>query len=151
MSLGRRIGRLEKAMAPSKDDPYGLGALAYDEITVQLLMIYRFTAADASASETVRRDASAQAAKIEDEIRSVARAWRVPPAPENLGWRRSMHLERTGRDDYELPLTRCGEGDNCWRWPDIMQRRRALRALPEIAALIAEGEAIAAIRAGITQ
>lgn len=27
-------------------------------------------------------------------------------------------------------------------WPDIMARRRALRALPEIAVLIADGEAL---------
>jgi hypothetical protein len=51
-----------------------------------------------------------------------------------------MHHQTTGQDDYELPLTPLGEGDDRWRWPDIMvERRRALRALPEIAPLIDEG------------
>ena len=42
--------------------------------------------------------------------------------------------------EYELPITCTGEGDDLWRWPDIVARRRAVRALPDIAALIADGE-----------
>lgn len=142
MKLASRVARLEKALAPSEDDPYGLRALTNDEITVQLLQACRLIAADPSVLEPERQRAAAEAAEIENEIRSMARAWRVAPAPENLEWRRAMHRKTTGRDDYELPLTRTGEGDDLWRWPDIMARRRALRALPEIAVLIADGEAL---------
>ena len=83
----------------------------------------------------------------------------TPETPETVGMFNMRHLslarreadisihhvrpkqrETTGRDDYELPITRTGEGDDLWRWPDIVARRRAVRALPDIAALIADGE-----------
>jgi hypothetical protein len=130
------MSRLEAKFGPRADDPFGLADLTDDELNVRFLLTCREIVADPTVDEPTRLQAAADAAKIEEKLRSFAKAWQDPVALKNLEFRRAMHCKATGRDDYELPLTSDCEGD--LDRPDTMERRRALRSIPEIAVLFSE-------------
>jgi hypothetical protein len=140
VSLKSRLARLEAKLGARADDPFGLGDLTDDELSARILFTCRELLADPTVDEPARLQAAATTAEIEEKIRSFARAWREPVGLVSLAWRRQVYRKATGRDDYELPLTRDCEID--LERPDTMERRRALRSIPEIALLITEASGV---------
>jgi hypothetical protein len=66
----------------------------------------------------------------------------LPEYARHLDWCRSCWRRRTGRDDYIPAITGAIYGGSeyaDWEAANIMERRAALRALPDIAALIRAG------------
>lgn len=138
MSVVARLERLERKFGTDLADPFGLARMTLDELKVQLLLVSYSIAANPDGDPVERVKALAHIPALELEIRSVAQAWRNPGARDNFDYRREMYARRHGRAgaDYELPITWLGDGDDAV--PAVMARRRALRAVPEVAALLRE-------------
>ncbi len=136
MSLSSRVIRLEEKAQRTRDsDPYGLVGLTYDEHVVMLLDICREIVADPAVDPAERDQCDAEIAKIEDEIMAKWRGHlRTPADTSGMLWRREWRGPQG--EEYVEPLTYCGEGD--LHAPNVMQRRAALRARPDIQRLLAD-------------
>jgi hypothetical protein len=112
-----------------------LAQLTYDELNILLWQAARSVAADPETSAG-ERDAFEQRSKdIEADIVAQARQVASPDYARHLAWCRSAWKSRTGRDDYVPAVTGAENGhgeDHDLERPDIMLRRAALHALPEI-------------------
>jgi hypothetical protein len=136
MSLGSRVIRLEESALRRRDaDPFGLAGVAYDEQVVMLLDLCREVVADPHCDATEKAECLAETAKIEDEIKA---KWRghllIPEDRPGMQWRRGWRQHHG--EDYVEPLTYCGESD--LHMPQVMRRRAALRARPDVQRLLAD-------------
>jgi hypothetical protein len=150
--LKSRLARLEYGAAPAADDPFGL-----DDLTDERLKILRYDLAwtrrrHEDTADDERADAARRIAQTEREIRETAAGWVRYPAHRQQVL--SMWDGARGAvGELVLPIIDCGMW---WSWDKPkrigaeMRWRRETRARPEIARLIAEGEAMAARQAETT-
>jgi len=147
-ALGKRVSRLEARLAPDPDDPLGLMRLSQDEFNILLLDVYLLWLADPKAlaelSAQELAEMSATVVQIEEKIRCCAGSWANPEYDEHHHWVRVQWPEWFS-DQGEFVPSLIAENFNDWsddakkRGPE-MRWRAEIRARPDIAALIAEGE-----------
>jgi hypothetical protein len=140
LALEGRLDRLDDTAEPDDE----LGELTYDELMILRWYLARDLVADPKTPSGERAAGERQIEDVEADI--VAQAAQVASADyaRHLAWCRSMWKSRTGRDDYVPAVTGAmnGYGEYLdWDRPDIMQRRAALHALPEIQRLTGAGAA----------
>ena len=132
IGLERRIAKLEGGRQTTSQN------LTFDELNVALLDCHRSIALAPEATAQQKTDAAASARAIESDIVAMAAKQRRPSY--------AVHLDYVGRElkargvEYVPALTRadCGMAEyDGWDAPDLMQRRAALRARPDIAELLA--------------
>jgi len=131
LALEARLGRLEDNTSGGDD----LGQLTHDERTILQWQASRASAADPETSPGERDACAQRIEKIEADIVAQAVQVESPDYARHLAWCRSMWKSRTGGDDYVPAVTGANNGYGeylDWDRPDIMQRRAALHALPEI-------------------
>jgi hypothetical protein len=132
MSLQSRLDRLQ---GPPKSDEI---CMTSDEIKIRILDLSRVIAADDTASAESRAFAAAQVALIEGGIKAQARDRREPSYAKHLAYMQ-------GNRPYYVPAICGGEDGKSNSMaeyhdlfkPEIMERRAALLARPDVQALIA--------------
>ena len=109
----RRLEKLEAARCETAD------GLTFDELNVRLLL------------SAVEPD------EISNDIRETAAKQASPEYEGHREWLRQMWRKRTNRVDYEHCLTGGSMGEyRDWELPNIMERRRALRASAIVQSLL---------------
>ena len=147
--LERRVSRLEQRNAPDPDHPFGLGALTLDELNILALDLARLVLADPTASHQERAQAAENIECIERAIRAQAASYVNPNYSAHWEWVREL-WSRLHRGPFLPPLTVEGPwwDYDAAKAAEEMRWRAEMRERPDIAALIAEGEAMAAKHAG---
>ena len=138
MTVERRIAKLE---AVTDIRNASLARLTWDEIQIRLLDLCRKASVATNIPPDERAHAAARVAKIEAGIKAQAKLRREP------GYERHIAYVASGRPDY-VPAV-CGwdgVGNGMVEYgdldrPEVMRRRAAILARPDVHALIAEGEA----------
>jgi hypothetical protein len=131
LAFEARVARLEDGISGEDD----LGRLTNDERNILLWQASRALAADPETSPGQRDACQQRIERIEADIVAQATQVASPDYAAHLEWCRSMWKSRSGRDDYVPAVTGANNGYGeylGWDLPDIMQRRAALHALPEI-------------------
>jgi hypothetical protein len=137
-ALEARLERLEDEAAGHDE----LDQLTYDELMILRWYLARDLVADPKTSPGERAARQRQIEDVEADIVAQAAQVASPDYARHLAWCRSLWKSRTGRDDYVPAVTGAmnGYGEyNDWDAPDLMQRRAALHALPEIQRLTGAG------------
>lgn len=114
-----------------------------DELRIMLLDAWRqiLKASENLDSETV--DPVAREVKeIEARIVAVARKQASPEYAAHLADLRKSWGQRSPGVEYVCDLFDTCRGYD-WEWPNVMERRRALRERPDIAALLASASSLA--------
>ena len=130
----RRLAKLEAATDPSRT---GLAHLTDDEIAVHLLDASRLIAADETATLEERAAAAGRVVTVEVGVRAQAALRRSPGYDAHLA-----HVAR-GRSDYVPAIfaDMDGRANGMLEYsdlhrPNIMQRRAAILARPDIRAIV---------------
>ena len=150
-TLKGRVGRLEYGAAPNKDDPFGLNDLTDEQLLVLQYDIAWTRLHHEDTADDERANAARRIAQTEREIRETAAGWVRYPAHRQFV--QEMWIGARGAvGELVLPIIDCGMW---WSWDPKrigaeMRWRRETRARPDIAALIAEGEAQAG-RTGMSE
>jgi hypothetical protein len=127
-ALEARLTRLERELGGSPDE-------TNDELNIRLWDMARELLARPDATAEMRDQFRQVAERIEADIKAQAAQGASADYVRHLAWERAMWKSRTGRDDYVPAVTGMGEYDD-WDAPDIMARRAALRARPDVQGLI---------------
>jgi hypothetical protein len=145
--LERRVARLEQRNAPDPDDPFGLGTLSLDELNILAIDLARARLADPTMPDQERARAAEEIERVERAIRGRAAAYINPDYSAHWNWVREQWGRLHG-GPFLPPLTVDGPWWNydATKAVEEMRWRGEIRARPDIAALIAEGEAMAANR-----
>ena len=155
--LETRVARLEERLGPDPSDPFGLATLTYEQLTIGHLdtcrEILRYDGV--GLPDDARAECKRAIAEIEKGIRDTAAGWANPQYAEHWRWVLRIWngscLAAAGA--FVVPVY----GPEWWSTKtdaDLaaeMRWRTEIRRRPDIAALIAEGEAQAARRAGSIQ
>ena len=139
MTVERRIARLESSIDPSGS---GLSHLTDDEVSIRLLDTARaFLACDDAPVEypELCAQAAATVAELEAGIVATAAHQCTPGYDKHIAW---VQGDRADLRPY-VPAVFGSEYDGLDR-TRIMERRAALRARPDVQALIEQGKASAA-------
>jgi hypothetical protein len=133
-----RIWRMEDQPAPK-----GLELFTWDELHILDWMLARAALTKPNLGKRERDKHRQDVESVETDI--IAQAERIGSADyaRHLAWCRKMWLGRTGQDDYVCAVT--GSEYDGWEYTDIMQRRAALRARPDVQQVIAR--AVVTLRA----
>ena len=132
-------GAIETRLARLEHDAADGGELTKDERNIEDWELARMVAEHAEMPAELREKCKRLADEIEADILAQAAQIARPGYARHLDWCRSMWRKRTGKDDYVPALTGAmngmGEYED-WDAPNVMQRRAALRARPDIQRLI---------------
>ena len=140
MTVERRIARLEASIDPAGS---GLSHLTDDEVSIRLLDTARaFLACDAAPVEypELCAQAALTVAELEASIVAMAAHQCTPGYDKHIAW---VQGDRADLRPYVLAVFG-SEYDGLDR-TRIMERRAALRARPDVQALIAQGIAAAGV------
>jgi hypothetical protein len=153
-TLKGRVGRLEYGTAPDKDDPFGLDGLTYEQLRIFDFDLAWHRLRDEETPDDKRADCARRIAKIESEIRQTAANWADPRYEAHR--QRVLGMWTGARGAVGELVPPLFDGDIWWGWDrpkriaGEMRWRRETRARPDIAVLIAEGEALVARQAETT-
>jgi hypothetical protein len=131
-ALEARLARLEREIGISADE-------TYDELNIRLWDMVRELLARPDATAEMRDQSRQVAERIEADIKAQAAQVASADYATHLAWVRAMWKSATGKDDYVPAVTGAengmGEYED-WEAPNVMARRAALRARPDIQRLI---------------
>jgi hypothetical protein len=141
-ALEARLARLEREIGGSADE-------TYDELNIRIWDMARELVARPDIPAAERDEWRQLVERIEADIVAQAAQLASPHDERHLAWVRAMWKSRTGKDDYVPAVTGAenGMGEYAdWEAPNLMARRAALRARPDIQRLIAAAAARAQVR-----
>jgi hypothetical protein len=142
-ALQNRVVRLEQRLAPDPADPFGFVDLSIDQFRILLLDVGRALILDPQGPSVEMAEMQAKVADVEEKIRCCAASFANPEYAAHWLWVQEMWAEWfPGSGEFVPPIT-----DSSYWWSDDASRRSAemqwrtqMRARPDIAALVAQGE-----------
>jgi hypothetical protein len=140
-ALEGRVARLEGEPGDGTVGDTDLAYLTDDELTIVLWISSRALAAHPEADDDRREEFKRKAENIEAGIIRQAARLASPDYGDFFEACRSNWKTKTGKDDYVPPVS--VESGDTWDFPDIMQRRAALWARPDVQRLIGAAGAAA--------
>ena len=148
-----RVARLEARRAPDPGDPFGLNDLTFEQLRILDYDLCWLRLGDKATPDDERADCARRIAKIESDIRKAAAAWADPRYEPHRQRVRGMWTGAKGAVGELVPPL--FDDDIWWDWSRPkriaaeMRWRAEIRQRPDIARLIAEGEAQAAQQAWV--
>lgn len=138
-SLERRLKKLEGSVASETDLRAAVRDLTGDQLQVRLLIVWHRIVKDYSSKipDVEIEKAKAEIQKIENEIVRCKLKRAKPEYQRHIKWVESGWRQHPGARGEYVPALLKDEYDGIHK-PDIMDRRRAVRAEPLVAMVLAK-------------